>query len=73
MGLLDGPIELHLSSVEIIHRNLMGVQYIPDRTQGESRLLKPLAQLLKGLRLGRTVHMSMSTHGVNLKEDKSVQ
>ena len=39
MRLLDGPIELHLSSMEIIHGYLMGVQHIPNRTQGESGLL----------------------------------
>ena len=43
MRLLDGSIELHLSSMEVIHSYLMGIQYIPNRTQGEGGLLKPLA------------------------------
>ena len=72
MRLLNSLVKLHLSGMKIIHGNLMGVQYIPDGTQGESGLLKPLAQLLKRLGLRRTVHMTMSTHGIDLKEDKSV-
>ena len=72
MGLLNGPVELHLSSMEIIHGHLMGVQDVPHRAQREGGLLEPLAQLLKALGLRRTIHMTMSTHGVNLKEDKSV-
>ena len=72
MSLLDGTIELHLSSVEIIHSHLMGIQYIPDCAQRESGLLKPLAQFLKRLGLRRPVHMPMSTHSINLKEAKSV-
>ena len=72
MSLLDGPVKFHLSCMEIIHSNLVGIQYVPHRTQGESGLLKPLAQLLETLGLGRTVHVTMCTHGINLKEDKSV-
>ena len=72
MRLLNGPVKLHLSSMEIIHRNLMGVQNVPDHAKGESGLLKPLAQLLKRLGLRRTVHVTMCTHGINLKEDKLV-
>ena len=72
MRLLNGTIELHLSCMEVIHGNLMGIQYIPHRTQREGRLLEPLAQLLKGLRLRGAVHMTVCTHGVNLKEGKSV-
>ena len=72
MSLLNGPVELHLSSMEIIHGNLVRVQHVPDRAQGEGGLLEPLAQLLKGLGLRRMVHMTMCTHGINLKEDKSV-
>ena len=72
MRLLDGSVKLHLSSMEIIHGNLMGVQHISDRAQGESGLLEPLAQLLKSLGLRGTVHVTMCTHGINLKEDKSV-
>ena len=72
MRLLNGPIELHLSSMEIIHGYLMGVQNIPDCTQGEGGLLEPLAQLLKSLGLRRTVHMTMRTHSIDLKEEKSV-
>ena len=68
--LLNGPIKRHLSSMEIIHGNLMGVQYVPDHTKGESGLLKPLAQLLERLGLRRTVYVTMSTHGINLKEEK---
>ena len=70
MSLLNGPVELHLSSMEIIHSNLMGIQHVPNRAEGESGLLEPLAQLLKSLGLRRTVHMTMCTHGINLKEDK---
>ena len=73
MSLLDGTIELHLSSMEIIHGYLMGVQNIPNHAQGEGGLLEPLAQLLKTLGLRGTVYMTMGTHGVDLKEDKSVQ
>ena len=72
MGLLNSPIELHLSSVEVIHHHLMGVQDIPDHAQRKGRLLQPLGQLLKSLGLRRTVHMTMSTRGINLKEAKSV-
>ena len=67
MHLLDSPVELHLGRMEIIHRNLMGIQHVPNRTQGESGLLQPLGQLLKGLGLRRTVHMTMCTHGIDLK------
>ena len=72
MSLLDGAVEFHLSHMEIIHSNLMGIQHVPNRAQGEGGLLKPLAQLLKSLGLRRTVHVTMCTHGINLKEDKSV-
>ena len=68
MGLLDGPVKLHLSSMEIIHGNLVGVQHVPNRTQGESGLLEPLAQLLKRLGLRKTVHMTMGTHSINLNK-----
>ena len=72
MSLLNGPVKFHLSRMEIIHSNLVGIQYIPHRTQGESGLLKPLAQLLETLGLGGTVHVTVCTHGVDLKEDESV-
>ena len=72
MRLLNGPVELHLSSMEIIHDNLVGVQHVPDCTEGEGGLLEPLTQLLKGLGLERTVYMTVSPHSINLKEDKSV-
>ena len=72
MSLLNGPVELHLSSMKIIHGHLMGIQYIPNCAQRKGGLLEPLAQLLKCLGLRRTVHMTMCTHGINLKEDKSV-
>ena len=72
MGLLNGPIELHLSRMKVIHGDLMGVQHIPDGTQRKGGLLKPLTQLLKGLRLRGTIYVTMSTHGIHLKEDKSV-
>ena len=68
MGLLNGPVKLHLSSMEIIHGNLMGVQHVPNRAQGESGLLKPLAQLLKRFGLRRTIHMTMCTHSINLNK-----
>ena len=68
MSLLNGPVKLHLSRMEVIHGNLMGVQHIPNRTQGESGLLKPLAQLLKRFGLRRTVHMTMCTHSINLNK-----
>ena len=71
MSLLDGPVELHLSHMEVIHGDLMGIQYIPDGAKGESGLLKPLAQFLKALRLRGSVHMTVRTHSINLKEDKS--
>ena len=70
MCLLNGPIELHLSGMEVIHGYLMGVQYIPNRTQGESGLLEPLTQLLKSLGMRRTIHMTMCTHRIDLKEDE---
>ena len=72
MSLLNGPVKLHLSSMEIIHGNLMRVQHVPDRAQGKGGLLEPLAQFLKSFGLRRTVHMTMCTHGIDLKEDKSV-
>ena len=72
MGLLDGPVEFHLSHMKVIHGNLMGVQHIPNCTKGEGGLLEPLAQLLKRPRLRRTVHTTMSTHSIDLKEVKSV-
>ena len=72
MRLLYGPVEFHLSRMEIIHSNLMGVQHIPNCAQGESGLLEPLAQLLKRLGLRGTVYVTMSPHGIELKEDKSV-
>ena len=72
MRLLNGPVKLHLSHMKIIHGDLMGIQHVPNRTQGESGLLKPLAQLLETLGLRRTVHVTMCTHGINLKEDESV-
>ena len=67
MSLLDGSVKLHLSRMEIIHSDLMGVQHIPNRAQRESGLLKPLAQFLKTLGLRGTVNMTMSTHGIDLK------
>ena len=73
MSLLNGTIELHLSGMKIIHGHLMGIQHIPNRAQGESGLLKLLAQLLKRFGLRRTVHMTMCTHNINLnKKLKSV-
>ena len=68
MGLLNGPVKLHLGSMEVIHGNLMGVQRIPNCTQGESGLLEPLVQLLKRLGLRRTVHVTMGTHSINLNK-----
>ena len=56
--------------MEIIHGNLVRIQHVPNRAQGEGGLLEPLAQLLKSLGLRRTVHVTMSTHGINLKEEK---
>ena len=72
MRLLNSLVKLHLHSMEVIHGNLMGVQHILNRAQRESRLLEPLAQLFKRLGLRGTVYMTMCTHGVNLKEAKSV-
>ena len=72
MGLLNSPVEFHLSGMEVIHGNLMGIQHIPNRAQRERGLLKPLAQFLKWLGLRRAVHMTMCIHGINLKQDKLV-
>ena len=70
--LLDGPVKFHLGCMEIIHSNLVGIQHVPHRAQRKSGLLKPLTQLLKALGLRGAIHMTMSTHSINLKEDKSV-
>ena len=72
MCLLNSLVKLHLSCMEIIHGNLMGVQHVPNCTQREGGLLEPLAQLLKRFGLRGTVYVTMSTHGIDLKEDKSV-
>ena len=72
MSLLDSTIKFYLSGMKIVHGHLMGIQYIPNRTQRESGLLKPLAQFLEGFGLRRAVHMLMGTHGINLKEVESV-
>ena len=67
MSLLNGPIELHLSSMEIIHGNLMRVQHVPNSAERESGLLKPLSQFLETLGLRGTINMTMGTHGIDLK------
>ena len=72
MGFLDGMIKLQLSSMEVVHRYLMGVQNIPHCTQGEGGLLEPLSQLFKRFRLRGPIHMTMCTHSINLKEVKLV-
>ena len=67
MCLLNSSVEFHLGCMEIIHGNLMGIQYVPDHTQRKGGLLEPLTQLLKGLGLRETIDMTMGTHGIDLK------
>ena len=67
MSLFNGLIKLHLRYMKIIHCDLMRVQNIPNSTQGEHGLLKPLTQFLKGLGLRGVVHVTMGTHSINLE------